>query len=260
MFNDDVAINIYQVGCGGGGGWLVQPLNLFLNNFKKQRPNNRINYILMDDDNVEEKNLLRQNFLKEDIGKNKAIALAERFGIEDILPFRFNKKHMDMFLNKKEDSIDIILGMTDSIDFRVDLINHPNFKNVTAFIDVGNTDKNGQVYVVSLKENIPSFNLEEPVFSDKYYEAHIFDEYKKTFEELKLNKDNEEVKVKTEEFSCAELGDQTILMNWKTALNAYSILTEYLLTGKINCWKVSFSRYTKLLSMDSARAFIDQTI
>ena len=63
------------------------------------------------------------------------------------------------FLNKKEDSIDIILGMTDSIDFRVDLINHPNFKNVTAFIDVGNTDKNGQVYVVSLQENIPSFNL-----------------------------------------------------------------------------------------------------
>lgn len=62
--------DIYVIGCGGVGSWLAPSLCLLAGP-------NRI--ILVDGDRLEEKNLNRQLFNREDIGATKAQALALRY-------------------------------------------------------------------------------------------------------------------------------------------------------------------------------------
>jgi len=57
-------------GCGGTGGYAAEGLARLL-------PSNA-KIVLVDFDRVEEQNLIRQNFFREDIGKYKSITLAER--------------------------------------------------------------------------------------------------------------------------------------------------------------------------------------
>lgn len=67
---------IFIVGCGGTGSRIVPLVAQFI---KTLRHVIDPKIVLMDFDNVEEKNLLRQNFIRPDIGKNKAVVLAERY-------------------------------------------------------------------------------------------------------------------------------------------------------------------------------------
>lgn len=62
--------NIYIIGCGGGGSWLIPALTLLTD--PKQ-------IVLVDGDVLEEKNLDRQLFKPEDIGRMKAEALGQRY-------------------------------------------------------------------------------------------------------------------------------------------------------------------------------------
>ncbi len=63
----------YIIGAGGVGSWLAPALCLLT------KPSQ---VILMDGDKLEDKNLNRQLFTKADIGKNKAEALASRYGCQ----------------------------------------------------------------------------------------------------------------------------------------------------------------------------------
>jgi len=63
------------VGCGGNGSHLVPDLARFMSTLSS-----KISLILVDGDIVEEKNLIRQHFVSEDIGRNKAEVLSERYG------------------------------------------------------------------------------------------------------------------------------------------------------------------------------------
>ena len=62
---------IYIIGCGGVGSWLAPSLALLTS------PQH---IVLIDADILEEKNLDRQLFKPDDIGRSKAEALAERYG------------------------------------------------------------------------------------------------------------------------------------------------------------------------------------
>lgn len=66
---------IYIIGCGGGGSWLCPILCLLT------EPRN---VTVIDGDMLEEKNLNRQLFTRDDIGRGKAEALAERYGCEHV--------------------------------------------------------------------------------------------------------------------------------------------------------------------------------
>lgn len=65
--------NIYIIGCGGVGSWLTPALALLTG------PEN---IILLDADKLEPKNLNRQLFTKQDVGRIKAEALAQRYGCQ----------------------------------------------------------------------------------------------------------------------------------------------------------------------------------
>lgn len=66
--------SIWIVGAGGVASWLLPQLLKIL--YTTQKPW-RIK--IFDQDTVEHKNILRQNFIPEDVGKNKAEVLAERY-------------------------------------------------------------------------------------------------------------------------------------------------------------------------------------
>lgn len=67
-------VQILMIGAGGTGGHIAPHLYRLLHAL--DRP---VKVIIADGDIVEEKNLVRQNFIASDLGRNKAQVLAERF-------------------------------------------------------------------------------------------------------------------------------------------------------------------------------------
>lgn len=71
-----------MLGAGGTGGHIAPHLYRLLHALER----GQMRFIVVDGDNVERKNLVRQNFIEADLGENKARVLAERystvFGLE----------------------------------------------------------------------------------------------------------------------------------------------------------------------------------
>ena len=74
-----------MVGTGGTGSYYLKELGAILSSLTKEERNSYALSII-DGDRVEQKNLDRQNFLKEDVGQHKAMVLAQalrdHYGIE----------------------------------------------------------------------------------------------------------------------------------------------------------------------------------
>lgn len=105
--------NIILIGCGGTGGNFMKELGRYL----YQNP---VNYriLLIDGDLVEEKNVARQPFLPEDIGRNKAEVMAEilqeAFGVScEYYPDFLNQpEQLQKF--EKQDYLTILVGCVDN--------------------------------------------------------------------------------------------------------------------------------------------------
>jgi len=158
--------NIFVVGCGGTGSRLIPTLVQFIRSITKQfNPRGWLgstNIIFIDGDVVEEKNLLRQNFIAADVGKNKAAVLANRYGkaygmpittypkfIEpDTDPFAFRRMLNEATgLNLGDNYNDMVIMCVDSAEARRTVIKALTgvYGNPTVFIDAGNEDSFGQV-------------------------------------------------------------------------------------------------------------------
>ncbi len=68
--------NIYIIGAGGTTSWFLPKLIKILNIFSHEKS---FNILIVDGDIVESKNLTRQNFIQQDVGKYKAEILATRY-------------------------------------------------------------------------------------------------------------------------------------------------------------------------------------
>lgn len=73
-FSKERPAKVVMLGAGGTGGHMAPHLYRLL--YALERP---VRFIICDDDVVEEKNLVRQNFIPADLGENKARVLAERY-------------------------------------------------------------------------------------------------------------------------------------------------------------------------------------
>lgn len=67
-------IKLMMIGCGGTGGCFFSKFIRFMADFSES--DIRIEFAIVDGDHVEKKNIGRQPFIPDDIGKNKAVALA----------------------------------------------------------------------------------------------------------------------------------------------------------------------------------------
>ena len=67
-------VKVIIIGAGGTGGYVIP--HLYRISFAAERS---MRILVCDGDVVEEKNLIRQNFVEQDVGRNKAQVLAERY-------------------------------------------------------------------------------------------------------------------------------------------------------------------------------------
>lgn len=82
--NRQILSNVVIIGCGGTGSRLLPMIAQLMSRGKWNDMMPTIT--LVDGDEVEVKNLTRQNFIAEDVGRNKAECLAERYGSAFELP------------------------------------------------------------------------------------------------------------------------------------------------------------------------------
>ena len=156
-------VKVIIIGAGGTGGYVIP--HLYRISFAAERS---MRILVCDGDVVEEKNLIRQNFVEQDVGRNKAQVLAERysaaFGIEcEYIP-RFVESEEKLFQLTVPDFFKssyqgipetqrvILLGCVDNNKSRK--LCHAVFakQKDLIYIDSGNGEHTGQV-VCGVRQN-----------------------------------------------------------------------------------------------------------
>lgn len=138
------SLKVAVIGCGGTGSWLVPHIVRLARLAKDAAEGPRqVQVDLWDPDTVEEKNIYRQNFSAAEIGLNKAIALAFRYGTAWGVEVR---AHPISFEGKG--SPDVIVGCVDNHLARR-AIHKLYFDDRIgpAWIDCGNAADSGQVLI-----------------------------------------------------------------------------------------------------------------
>lgn len=160
-------ISIVQIGCGGTGGYLVPKLARLLMTLAEFKKELQFCYTLVDFDLVEEANLYRQNFISNDLGKNKADVMAIRYGSHFEIDIRSSNQKIDKAKNLKTlfalsqndgvywspSCLCILIGCVDNNNARK--VMHELFQTWDGFgygyplvyLDSGNGKFNGQIVV-----------------------------------------------------------------------------------------------------------------
>ena len=237
----DIPVQILMLGAGGTGGHIAPHLYRLLHAL--DRP---VRVIIADGDLVEEKNLVRQNFIASDLGRNKAQVLAERyasaFGMEAqyIPAFVESEERLTELVQlgryhqagpysyQKFDGLSILIGAVDNNRSRQ--LCHRLFQksDVLIYIDSGNGEYTGQV-VCGIRCK-----------GETYYKP-VGDIYPDVLEDTD--------KFPTE-LSCAEASlsaPQSIVANIMAATAVVSYVYNILVLGSIEVRSVTFS--TKLVNL-----------
>ena len=228
-FTQQVPLKIIVLGAGGTGGYVIP--HLYRIGYAVGRD---IRIIVCDGDVVEEKNLIRQNFIVQDIGRNKAQVQAERysaaFGIECEYRPEFIETEEELYrltmpdrtpYNQPSQRV-ILLGCVDNNRSRQ--LCHKVFyrQKDLVYIDSGNGEHTGQV-VCGVRRN--GKTTYKPVCT-------LYPEMLK--EEDKF----------PSELSCAERtvsAPQSVTANLTAATAVVSFLYDLVVCGELNTRYVTFS-------------------
>lgn len=233
----DKPIKIVMLGAGGTGGHIAPHLYRLL--YALDRP---VKIIIADGDIVEAKNLVRQNFISADLGRNKAQVLAERyasaFGMETLYIPNFIESEDELTELVKPDRFpagpysyqhvegySILIGAVDNNRSR--LLCHKVFNNTDdlIYIDSGNGEFTGQVICGIRRKGRTYYKPLCDLYPD------VLDDTDKFPTEL----------------SCAEAAisaPQSLVANIMAATAVVSFLYNALVLGNIEVRSVTFSTRT----------------
>ncbi|HWQ15567.1 MAG TPA: ThiF family adenylyltransferase [Roseiflexaceae bacterium] len=149
------AITVCVVGCGGTGGYAMPHIAQIAYHCRELGlPPVRI--ILVDGDEVERRNVLRQNFLPGDVGRNKARVLAHRFSAGfgltiEAIP-EMATPELLVHLGQRQitrEEIGILVGCVDNATARRAMATALANRDAhwTLWLDAGNDVETGQVVV-----------------------------------------------------------------------------------------------------------------
>jgi len=149
------------IGAGGTGGYVIRDLLRYLQALKQKGDLRHFAVNLIDGDIVEEKNLVRQNFINADLGKFKAEVLAKRYGTAFGIPVNYKNnflKHYDEinqlftntlrefdFLNRSNQAQHIVVGCVDNHEARRIVYQYMQSADKYYWVDSGNERTSGQV-------------------------------------------------------------------------------------------------------------------
>jgi PRTRC genetic system ThiF family protein len=233
----DKPVKIIMLGAGGTGGHIAPHLYRLLHTL-----NRPVKIIIADGDIVEQKNLVRQNFIAADLGRNKAQVLAERYAsafgmeVQYIPEFIESEDRLaglvrpDIFpagpnTYQRIEGLSILIGAVDNNRSRQ--LCHKVFKQTDnlIYIDSGNGEFTGQI-VCGIKRK------------GRTYYKPLGDLYPDVLEQTD--------KFPTE-LSCAEAAvsaPQSIVANIMAATAVVSYLYNILVLGSIEVRCVTFSTKT----------------
>jgi molybdopterin/thiamine biosynthesis adenylyltransferase len=250
-------IVIVQVGCGGTGSWLVPLASKLLNNIKLRLPDTiEILYNIIDDDSVEERNIMRQNFSDWDIGKGKAMSLVSKYcynfnnmvavnqrlkSKSGLYPLVFGNEPITS--EDRQKTLVIVIGCVDNNQSRQSLNRilksfNKMFKCPIIYIDSGNLLYSGQIVTLS-------FGFEEFLIEMiKQFEPDKADDIRKHIKKRKKLHFNKMFPIgeKTEvQQSCAFFGDQSQAINSLAATLIFCNLQKILVTSELPPEVVTFN-------------------
>jgi len=233
----DKPVKIILLGAGGTGGHAAPHLYRLL--YALDRP---VRVIIADGDIVEEKNLVRQNFISADLGRNKAQVLAERYAsafgmeIEYIPEFIEDEVRLVQLVKpdryqptpysyQYQDGLSILIGAVDNNRSRQ--LCHAVFKKAEnlIYIDSGNGEYAGQVVCGIRRKGRNYFKTVGDLYPDVLDNTNKF----------------------PSQLSCAEAAisaPQSIVANIMAATAVVSYLYNILVLGSIDVRSVTFSTKT----------------
>ena len=240
MNNFDI-INIIQIGCGGTGSFLFPHITRFLSNIRRRNNEVQIFYTICDDDFVESRNILRQNFHKLNIGRLKTKSLLTNnylFNLKKIgfKIFTINKRFKSLksfdklitdHISFHSTGINIIIGCVDNnksrriiykwiTDDRVCEIN-------TIYLDSGNNLYNGQI-VCTISNGARNMFLNGESFENINFLKYF-----------KLADDKKQTQ------SCAFFGDQSHSMNLMSSTLLFCHIQKILIERRLPPSIVNFN-------------------
>jgi molybdopterin/thiamine biosynthesis adenylyltransferase len=256
---DFLPSSVVMIGCGGTGSrimpMLTQLVRTCIKSFNPSAWLERLPIYIVDGDTVEEKNLLRQNFVQRDVGHSKAGVLATRYGnafgvpIYPSISFIGEKGEPLLFQGLPDNEYftfdgSIVILAVDSAQARRTILDFifnsaQGCRNESCFIlDVGNEDAFGQIKfftqhllsetrkdeITRLREQFPSqIPIEQKVnyipFDIEYYQS---------------------LGGSSAELSCADL-PQTLAINAMMASLVVSITQNFLYLKPMNFDGIRFS-------------------
>lgn len=232
-YSSTAPVKIIVIGAGGTGGYVIPHLYRLAYSTRRN-----IRIIVCDGDVVEDKNLIRQNFIEQDIGRNKAQVQAERysaaFGIEcEYMPsfIETDKELLSLtspdfvarpYSGVSETQKVILLGCVDNNRSRQMCHKVFHQQKDLIYIDSGNGEYTGQV-VCGVRQNgkttyKPIGSLYPDILSEK-------DKF-------------------PSELSCAERtvsAPQSVTANLTAATAMVSFMYDLLIAGELNTRYITFS-------------------
>lgn len=227
-------VKIVMLGAGGTGGHIAPHLYRLLHAL-----NRPVEVIIADGDIVEEKNLVRQNFISCDLGRNKAQVLAERYAsafgmeIQYIPDFIETEEKLASLLKPRfsyatPKTLTILISAVDNNKSRQLCHKVFNKSDNLIYIDSGNGEFTGQVVCGVRRKGKTYYKPVGEVYPDILEDTDKF----------------------PTELSCAEASvsaPQSIVANIMAATAVVSYIYNILVLGNIEVKKVTFS--TKSLNL-----------
>jgi PRTRC genetic system ThiF family protein len=233
-------LNIMVVGCGGTGGYLVSHLARLIQVMNDGNRWQKLSLTLADGDVVEEKNLVRQHFIRPDLGKNKAEALADRysaaFGLEITTISKDLESVADFNVLDQDRNSCVVVGCVDNNASRRVInewfLHDPpghGYGSGKFWIDSGNEETAGQV-ICGYRPP-----LQRPWRGSSFSLPSVVDHYPDILDgDLKFNS----------ELSCAERAasaPQNMMTNVTAATLVMNILQKLLLGQPLNAHGAVFT-------------------
>lgn len=249
-------IIITIIGSGGTGGYVIRDMLRFLQSLKNKGDTRQFAVNLVDADIVEDKNLIRQNFIAADVQQKKAVVLARRYGNafgipvipRDMMINRYNDLH-----TIKNDTVNNVLNLQPGQQVREIIIgcvdNHAarrvirdyliNANSEAYWIDSGNERMSGQVALgyagvgAQFRAHYAGRNLEHTKALMRAESNYPLPTVNELYPEIN---DPKQDLIGSDDTSCAERAlqdEQNIFINMSAAMHVLNYLRQVVMSENI---------------------------
>lgn len=242
---------LVMVGCGGTGSWLA-PHVVRVARLLQEARDQQTTVIFWDHDHVEPKNIFRQNFCEAEVGNNKAVTLAQRYGNAWGIPItaidtpvdRSVASRHDLVPSYNEQRITVMITCVDNNRARCEVAKMCKSWPIW-WLDTGNIKTAGQVSIGR------SWIKDEPSPLRFPSKTTWLPMPTQQFPEILMPSRSAARNDDYSELSCAELAlvdEQGLSINHAVASAAASVLMKMLVTGDLHyhCVHVSTDFGTSL--------------